>query len=132
MEVKWLAVRNFKSVAEEQRLEIGPLTIIAGANSSGKSTLLQPLLLIKQTIESPFDPGPLKLAGPNVSIASGEDIVSKAPGANRSEFGFKFGFSGNDEIDLVFSHSRALGIQLESMTTRDPKGSLTFEAERET
>lgn len=128
MAVKWLAVRNFKSVAEEQRLEIGPLTIIAGANSSGKSTLLQPLLLIKQTIESPFDPGPLNLAGPNVSIASGADIVSKVPGANHSEIGFKFGFSHDEEVDLVFSHSKSEGVKLESMSTKGSGSAVTLKA----
>ena len=33
-------------------LEIRPLTVLAGANSSGKSSLMQPLLLMKQTFDS--------------------------------------------------------------------------------
>ena len=32
-----IAVRGFKSICHEQRIELKPLTILAGANSSGKS-----------------------------------------------------------------------------------------------
>jgi len=45
-----LFVGGFKSIANEQAIEIRPLTILAGANSSGKSSMLQPLLLLKQTL----------------------------------------------------------------------------------
>ena len=46
---KW-KVSNFKSIREETALDIAPLTIFAGANSSGKSTFLQPILLVAQTL----------------------------------------------------------------------------------
>jgi predicted ATPase len=42
-----IQVAGFKSISEEQRIEIRPLTILAGANSSGKSSIMQPLLLLK-------------------------------------------------------------------------------------
>lgn len=42
-----LVLRNFKSVREAE-IEISPLTIVVGANSSGKSTLLQSILSIAQ------------------------------------------------------------------------------------
>jgi predicted ATPase len=40
-----IAVEGFKSIAKRQEIEIPPLTILAGANSSGKSSIMQPLLL---------------------------------------------------------------------------------------
>lgn len=43
-------VKNFKSIRDEEDLEIRPLTIFTGANSSGKSTFIQSILLIAQTI----------------------------------------------------------------------------------
>ena len=43
-----ITVGGFKSIAQEQTIEIRPLTILAGANSSGKSSMMQPLLLLKQ------------------------------------------------------------------------------------
>ena len=65
-----LTVSGFKSIVEEQTLAIRPLTLLAGANSSGKSSMMQPLLLLKQTLEAPFDPGPLLLDGPNVRFTA--------------------------------------------------------------
>ena len=50
--------RRFQVDLDEQTIEIRPLTLLAGANSSGKSSMMQPLLLLKQTLEAPYDPGP--------------------------------------------------------------------------
>ena len=43
-------VKNFKSIRDEEDLEIRPLTIFTGANSSGKSTFIQSILLVAQTV----------------------------------------------------------------------------------
>src|ERR1700737_821040 len=72
-----IAVEGFKSIVNRQEIEIAPLTILAGANSSGKSSIMQPLLLLKQTLEQTFDPGPLWLGGPNVKFSSAAKIFSK-------------------------------------------------------
>ena len=72
-----IAVSSFKSLAEECTIDIRPLTILAGANSSGKSSIMQPLLMLKQTLEAPYDPGPLLLEGPNVQFTSAEQFLSK-------------------------------------------------------
>src|SRR5260370_17862612 len=61
-----ITVGGFKSINQEHSIEIRPLTILAGANSSGKSSLMQPLLLLKQTLEATYDPGALLLNGPTV------------------------------------------------------------------
>jgi hypothetical protein len=67
-----IAVEGFKSIVNRQEIEIAPLTILAGANSSGKSSIMQPLLMLKQTLEATYDPGPLKIDGPNVTFTSHE------------------------------------------------------------
>jgi len=67
-----ITVGGFKSIATKQTIEVRPLTILAGANSSGKTSFLQPLLLLKQTLEAPYDPGPLLLDGPNVKFTFGQ------------------------------------------------------------
>ena len=48
-----LSAQNFKSWRETGSLHLAPLTGFFGANSSGKSSLLQLLLLLKQTVERP-------------------------------------------------------------------------------
>lgn len=47
---KW-KLYNFKSIRIAE-LDLSPLTIFAGANSSGKSTFLQSILLVSQTLAS--------------------------------------------------------------------------------
>ena len=49
MITRW-KIKNFKSVRDEADLTIGPLTVFTGANSSGKSTFIQSILLMAQTI----------------------------------------------------------------------------------
>lgn len=98
-----VSVGGFKSVAEEQRVEIFPLTLLAGANSSGKSSLMQPLLLLKQTLEAGYDPGPLLLDGPHVRFSNPEQILSKLRGRFAGKE-FKVGFESDrrDSILEVF------------------------------
>ena len=71
-----IAVKGFKSIAEECEIEVRPLTILAGANNSGKSSIMQPLLMLKQTLEAPYDPGPLLIDGPNVQFTFAEQFLS--------------------------------------------------------
>jgi len=48
-----LQAKNFKSWKDTDRLEFAPLTGLFGTNSSGKTSILQMLLMLKQTAESP-------------------------------------------------------------------------------
>ena len=75
-----IAVQGFKSLYDEQRIAVRPLTILAGANNSGKSSIMQPLLMMKQTLDATYDPGPLKLDGPNIYFTSARAIPVEAAG----------------------------------------------------
>ena len=48
-----LSARNFKSWENTGKLQIAPLTGFFGANSSGKTSIFQTLLMLKQTAERP-------------------------------------------------------------------------------
>src|SRR5580658_5730304 len=85
-----LSIEGFKSIDAELTLELQPLTILAGANSSGKSSALQPLLLLKQTLEASYDPGPLLLNGPNVEFTSVSQFLCRSR-AKAEEGTFSFG-----------------------------------------
>ena len=50
-----LSAQNFKSWKNTGKLQIAPLTGFFGANSSGKTSILQTLLMLKQTVERPAD-----------------------------------------------------------------------------
>ena len=72
-----VTIEGFKSIAEQVTFEVAPLTILAGANSSGKSSAIQPLLLLKQTLESTYDPGPLRLHDTHVRFTEVGQVVSR-------------------------------------------------------
>lgn len=69
-----ISVSGYKSIANPCSIEIQNLTILSGANSSGKSSIMQPLLLLKQTLEATYDPGALLLNGANVKFTSTEQV----------------------------------------------------------
>ncbi|MGH7889441.1 MAG: AAA family ATPase, partial [Thermodesulfobacteriota bacterium] len=46
-----LGLENFKAFQQKQRIPLRPITLLFGANSSGKTSILQTLLLLKQTLE---------------------------------------------------------------------------------
>ena len=80
-----IAVKGFKSIVDECEIGIRPLTILAGANSSGKSSIMQPLLMLKQTLEAPYDPGPLLIDGPNVKFTAAEQFLSTLLEGNKTD-----------------------------------------------
>ncbi|WP_210493656.1 DUF3696 domain-containing protein [Patulibacter sp. SYSU D01012] len=45
-----IRAENFKSFGEQQRVRAAPITLVYGPNSAGKSSLLQSLLLLKQSL----------------------------------------------------------------------------------
>ena len=49
-----LEIENFKGIAARQRIDFAPLTLLFGANSAGKSTILQVLLYLQELIERGF------------------------------------------------------------------------------
>ncbi|MBI3412061.1 MAG: ATP-binding protein [Verrucomicrobia bacterium] len=92
-------VAGFKSLAHRQAelIEFRPLTLLAGANSSGKSSLMQAVLLLKQTLEAGFDPGALLLDGSNVRFSSTDQMfthLGKKKHSDSFEVELHFGDSG--------------------------------------
>ena len=64
-------ISDFKSI-ESAELDFGPLTILAGANSAGKSSILQSLLMIAQTNQVSES---IVLNGPLVRLGEPKDVV---------------------------------------------------------
>lgn len=115
-----ITVRGFKSIMDEQQIELRPLTLLAGANSSGKSSIMQPILLLKQTIEAPSDPGALLLDGPNVRFTRVNQLLSQVAGQETSiRFSLGIELSNKNSINLVFKKEKVFGFDLIEMTYFD-------------
>ena len=50
--LKNLSLKNFKGFQVLDDLEFKPITILCGTNSSGKSSILKSILLMRQSLES--------------------------------------------------------------------------------
>ena len=110
-----IVVSGFKSISEECTFEIRPLTILAGANSSGKSSIMQPLLMLKQTLEAPYDPGPLLIDGPNAQFTSAAQFLSKLIGEKGAEY-FQLRIETDESISVRTTFRKgASGIELSEM-----------------
>ena len=46
-----IRIQNLRSLKDSGRIEIRPLVLLVGANSSGKSTFLRTFPLLKQSLE---------------------------------------------------------------------------------
>lgn len=87
--IKSWTLENFKSISEKTTLEMAPLTIFAGANSSGKSTLIQSLLLTAQTLQNPVSTRPIILNGHIVRLGTFSDVVSHQHQSKGISIGFE-------------------------------------------
>lgn len=74
--LKSIEIENFKSYTEKQCIHFSDLSVLLGANSSGKSTALQALLIMKQTIECNSPDEELLLSGKYVALGDFDDVIS--------------------------------------------------------
>lgn len=70
-----IRLQNFKCIADSGKLDLAPITVFAGVNSSGKSSVIQALLLMKQTTEDRDPTAPLLINGPYVQLGSYANLI---------------------------------------------------------
>lgn len=75
--LKSIKLSNFKSFGEEQEIKLAPITLLYGPNSSGKSSIIQSLLLIKQSIENRSQHAAPTFSGRLIDLGSYNTIVHK-------------------------------------------------------
>jgi len=117
-----IKVKGFKSHRDETHIEVRPLTVFAGANSAGKTSVMQPTLLLRQTVDAAFDPGPLKFDGPNVNFSSVDQFLWRGPGeAPINKFQVEFAIRNTSRVGLEFER-KEMGVKLNEATYVLEKG----------
>lgn len=97
-ELTAITIERFKSYWERTTLDLAPLTVLLGRNNSGKSSLIQVLLLLKQTLEHPRDDVPLHLEGP-VDALNLRELTSGWPQPEAFE-GPSFELTWTSDVDI--------------------------------
>jgi Leucine-rich repeat (LRR) protein len=106
-----IGIGGFKSFKDLTKIKLSFLSILAGTNSSGKSSMIQPLLLMKQTIEANYDPGVLLLDGSHVSFTASEQFISVGVLNNNEPNKFQiFLASNNMDFQSNFQWSAETGL----------------------
>jgi predicted ATPase len=87
-----IRLERFKAFRDSGWIDLRPLTVLAGANSSGKSSVLQSLLLLRQSLESDARRGHLRLDGKYLQLSSLSDVAFSKPPAGRAfiRYGLRF------------------------------------------
>lgn len=73
--LKSISLENYKCFKELKNLEIAPLTVLCGVNSSGKSSILKSLLMLKQSFEDNVVSNGMLFNGKYIDNGTFEDLL---------------------------------------------------------
>lgn len=107
-----ISVQGFKSLYDETSIEIRPLTLLAGVNSSGKSSIMQPLLLMKQTLEAQYEPRVFALSGANVRFDRYDEFLSKQDAIG--DFKVTIEVENSHQLEVSYGLDEKHQLQIES------------------
>jgi len=98
-----LHINNFKSWRDTGDIRLAPLTVFFGSNSSGKSSINQFLLMLKQTAQSPdrkrvLHPGDEKTA---IDLGTYKDIIYMHEESERISFKLRWNLTLERKIKNV-------------------------------
>ena len=121
-----LRLKNFKAWRDSEEIELAPVTMLLGTNSSGKSSLIQSLLLLKQTAASPDRTIHLNLGGDEVkdyfNFGDFDAVLTKGTSAPR-QFVISLGFSRpqgervpNAEFTCSYAQSSSGAVVIQELT----------------
>lgn len=110
-----LRIQNFKGWKDTGSIRMAPISLFFGANSSGKSSIGQFLMMLKQTVESPdrkavFYPGGKNSA---VQLGSYQEMVYHRDPKNRISFDYRWTLPDDLKIKDPLSGNMFLGDELE-------------------
>ena len=101
--IKTIGLKNFKAFSQLESIEIAPLTIIVGKNSSGKSSILHSLLLLKQTLDSNNNETALLLEGKYLKYSSLSEIAHNLPTQASAKIEYKFELDSKKKSSIELS-----------------------------
>ena len=96
-----LHIQNFKGWKDTGMFDLAPITVLFGSNSSGKSSIGQFLVMLKQTVRQSDRKTVLLLNGDSVDLGSVSDIFY----AHDLEGNMKFEFRWDMDTKAVIENS---------------------------
>lgn len=117
--IRSLRIKNFKCF-EDQTFNFGRLTLLSGLNGTGKSSVLQSLVLLRQSYQQGLlQKTGLALNGDLVKLGTGQDVFYERSAS--SEFGFVVIFEDEMTGSWFFDYDQAADVvKLERKQDSDP------------
>lgn len=116
-----LHLRNFKAFRDQQ-FDLAPLTLLAGLNGSGKSSLLQSLLILRQSSDlGLLGQGQIVLNGSLVHLGNAKDALFESADEDRIAINLEFDKITQLEWLLAFaSREDRTGVIADTIPKVDP------------
>ncbi|MDH2522089.1 AAA family ATPase [Acinetobacter baumannii] len=98
--LKQISIENFKAFADLQEIDLAPITLIYGANSSGKSSIIHSLMVLKQSILFPNLKGGVYSDKRILDVGSYSTMVYSHQNSRDIAFGLRFADKMSNKFDL--------------------------------
>lgn len=105
--MKSICIKNLRSLSDTGQMNLKPINILVGGNSSGKSTFLRLFPLIKQSLRKTIN-GPILWAGDDedyVDFGSFNEAVNNSSDKKEIKFKFTFDMSMSDRYGLIYEYN---------------------------
>jgi predicted ATPase len=116
-----IRIKNLRCLADTGDIPIKPLTILVGANSTGKSTFLRVFPLLRQSVETKTSSPILWYAGHNGYVDFG--TIKGTIRASEESVGFGYKFKPTDALSTIFK------THLDGISVEMGRGDLNIEIE---
>ena len=91
MTITALRIANFKAFAASQRVPLRPITVVYGAKSTGKSSILHALALAHHAVETrEIDVQRTQIGGESIDLGGFRQYVHRPKRERQMELGFEF------------------------------------------
>jgi predicted ATPase len=99
MKIKEITLQGFKGISTKVNIPIAPITLLFGANSTGKSTVLHSLLYLYEILaNNDTNPQYSSLTGDKVYLGGFENLVHGKSNSNSIVIGVSLDFSDSEEL----------------------------------
>ena len=99
MKVKSISFKNYKAFYEEQTMQLKPITILIGKNSSGKSSIAKLFTLLETSLKGDIDE-PLLLKNNGVELGADFDNLFPDNKSGAITLNFQIIFENNMELEV--------------------------------
>ena len=127
----WISVSGFRSIAQLQRLPLGPVNVLIGANGSGKSNLIQVFALLREWHRCKLDQYVALTGGADRNLHFGAKVTPRLSAGVLFKDGetYDVEFQASEDDRLVL-HERAVGPVPGSLPEGTATGLIKFMEDR--